>query len=410
VGTAIRVENLGKRYRIGQRERYLTLRDTLAELPRTAARAFSLRRSPTGNPSPKHIWALRDVSFEVREGEIVGIIGRNGAGKTTLLKVLARITPPTEGCAEVYGTVGSLLEVGTGFHPELSGRENVYLSGAILGMSKKDIDRRFDEIVAFAGVERFLDTALKHFSAGMWMRLAFAVAAHLEPDTLFVDEVLAVGDLEFQKKCLGKMSEVAHGGRTILFVSHQMTQIRRLCDRVLWIDAGRLVRDGQTVGVIHDYEQATLSPPAAESAGQPRGPVRFLGWTIHSEVPGCPAPNVLSTFGPTRFCFSVEIYEEIHKATVGIALRNPEGQVVWAPMQFNVHVQPGPAQFEIAVPYFPLPPGSYYWQFSFHDGHQWYGEEQCYPELSVETPALMHPYDHVKGHLNLPYEFKVEAR
>src|SRR6202021_217399 len=191
---------------------------------------------PAINGNSRFIWALKDVNFEVQRGEVVGLIGRNGAGKSTLLKILARITRPTEGRAEIHGRVGSLLEVGTGFHPELTGRENVYMSGAILGMRKAEIDRKFDEIVAFSEVERFLDTPLKHYSSGMQMRLAFAVAAHLEPEILFVDEVLAVGDLEFQKKCLGKMQEVSKSGRTIFFVSHQMGQMRRLCERVFWID------------------------------------------------------------------------------------------------------------------------------------------------------------------------------
>ncbi|NDQ56869.1 MAG: ABC transporter ATP-binding protein, partial [Acidipila sp.] len=217
---AIAVENLGKRYRLGERERYVALRDVLARAFTAPFRAFrgasNTGRSGNGN---SHVWAVRDVSFEVREGETIGVIGRNGAGKSTLLKILARITQPSEGRARIRGRVGSLLEVGTGFHPELTGRENVFLSGAILGMKKAEIVKKFDEIAAFSGVETFLDTPLKHYSSGMQMRLAFAVAAHLEPEVLLVDEVLAVGDLEFQKKCLGKMEEVTRGGRTVLFVS-----------------------------------------------------------------------------------------------------------------------------------------------------------------------------------------------
>src|SRR5712671_7237723 len=205
------------------------------------------------------MWALRDVSLQVEHGEVIGIIGRNGSGKTTLLKILSRITRPSAGWAEIYGRVGSLLEVGTGFHPELTGRENIYLSGAILGMSRREVDRKFDTIVAFSGVERFIDTPLKHFSTGMQMRLAFAVAAHLEPDILFVDEVLAVGDLEFQKKCLGKMEEVSGSGRTILFVSHQMNQIRRLCKRVIWLDGGEIYKSGPTAAVLGAYEAALSS-------------------------------------------------------------------------------------------------------------------------------------------------------
>jgi len=228
----IQAVGLGKRYAIGERARYLALRDVLGNAMKASMRLFGSNQRNGGSRSREQMWALRDVSFEIEQGEIVGLIGRNGAGKTTLLKILSRVTRPTVGFAEVHGRMGSLLEVGTGFHPELTGRENVFLSGAILGMGKHEILRKFDKIVAFAEVEQFIDTPLKHFSTGMQMRLAFAVAAQLEPEILLVDEVLAVGDLEFQKKCLGKMSEVSKGGRTIVFVSHQMGQIRRLCERV----------------------------------------------------------------------------------------------------------------------------------------------------------------------------------
>jgi lipopolysaccharide transport system ATP-binding protein len=249
----IRVENLGKRYRIGERERYLALRDVLARAVSAPARLFRPRKPPSANSDPSRIWALKDVSFGVRQGEVVGIIGRNGAGKTTLLKILARVTRPTEGRARAKGRVGSLLEVGTGFHPELTGRENVYLNGAILGMSKKEIDRRFDEIVAFTGVERFLETPVKYYSSGMYVRLAFAVAAHLTTEILLVDEVLAVGDAEFQRKCLAKMQQVAVGGRTILFVSHNMSAIRQICGRAIALDAGRVVDDGEPNEVADAY-------------------------------------------------------------------------------------------------------------------------------------------------------------
>src|SRR5713101_2878024 len=262
---AICVEGLSKRYRIGQRERYLALRDVLTRSVTFPFRWLLGRRAASNGDSPAHIWALKDVSFEIRQGEVVGIIGRNGAGKSTLLKILARVTKPTGGFAEVRGRMGTLLEVGTGFHPELTGRENVFLSGAILGMSKAEIHRKFDEIVAFADVEKFIDTPLKHYSTGMQMRLAFAVAAHLEPEILLVDEVLAVGDSAFQKKCLGKMGDVARGGRTIVFVSHQMNQIRRLCARVMWIDAGRLRLDGSTAEVVRAYESAALSRGTAKA-------------------------------------------------------------------------------------------------------------------------------------------------
>src|ERR1700723_1921063 len=230
--SVIHIEGLGKRYRIGERERYLALRDVITGLFKAPFSHNSARRSAD------YLWALREVSLDVHQGEVVGLIGRNGSGKTTLLKILSRITQPTTGFAEIHGRVGSLLEVGTGFHPELSGRENAFLSGAILGMSKSYITRRFDEIVAFAELEKFIDTPVKHYSSGMFVRLAFAVAAHLEPEILLVDEVLAVGDIMFQKKCLGKMGDVARAGRTVVLVSHSMSAINALCSRCIILNGG----------------------------------------------------------------------------------------------------------------------------------------------------------------------------
>lgn len=239
---AIRVEGLGKRYRLGRRGPYRTLRESL----------MSLFCRSNGGPSTD-LWALKDVSFAVKPGEVVGVIGRNGAGKSTLLKILSRITDPTEGHAEVRGRVRALLEVGTGFHPELTGRENVYLNGAILGMKRAEIDRKFDDIAAFAEVEKFLDTPVKHYSSGMYTRLAFSVAAHLEPEILLVDEVLAVGDAAFQKKCLGKMGDFARSGRTVLFVSHNMAAIQHLCGSCLLLHEGRIVSLGPTEETISRY-------------------------------------------------------------------------------------------------------------------------------------------------------------
>jgi len=252
---AIRVENLSKLYRIGGRqERYKTLRESLTgAVTAPFRRLWSVVRGQSSAVANETIWALKDVSFEVQRGEVVGIIGRNGAGKTTLLKVLSRITEPTKGYAEIHGRVGSLLEVGTGFHPELTGRENIYLNGAILGMKRAEIDRKFDEIVAFAEIEKFISTPVKHYSSGMHVRLAFAVAAHLEPEILLVDEVLAVGDVAFQRKCLGKMEDVSHEGRTVLFVSHNMAAISHLCERAVLLDLGRIVRYGDTSDVVSSY-------------------------------------------------------------------------------------------------------------------------------------------------------------
>jgi len=269
---AIRVENLSKQYRIGPRQRYRTLRDAL-----TDAMYAPFRRLPSlfGNSqssirnsqSDTTIWALKDVSFEIKHGEVVGIIGNNGAGKSTLLKILSRITDPTEGYADVRGRVGSLLEVGTGFHPELTGRENIYLNGAILGMRKREIERKLDEIVDFSGVEKFIDTPVKHYSSGMYLRLAFSVAAHLDAEILMVDEVLAVGDVAFQKKCLGKVGEVAKEGRTVLFVSHNLAAVRSLCTRGLLLKDGTLYTTGSTDRVLSLY----LAPAAQhKSESAPR--------------------------------------------------------------------------------------------------------------------------------------------
>jgi lipopolysaccharide transport system ATP-binding protein len=247
----IRAEDLSKAYHLGMAQgSYSTLRESFMATVRAP-----FRRRRGGQGKDRTVWALKDVSFEVLPGEVLGIIGRNGAGKSTLLKILSRITEPTTGRARIRGRVGSLLEVGTGFHPELTGRENISLNAAVLGMKRSEVALKFDEIVAFAEVERFMDTPVKHYSTGMYMRLAFAVAAFVEPEILLIDEVLAVGDAEFQKKCLGKMGEVSRDGRTILFVTHNMTAVKSLCSRAMWLDGGRIVNAGETEEVVNDYLQ-----------------------------------------------------------------------------------------------------------------------------------------------------------
>jgi lipopolysaccharide transport system ATP-binding protein len=270
----VEVRGLSKQYHLGATVSHNMLRDAIAD----GFKSMFSRNSDLPRQSDEEtIWALKDVSFDVKEGEVLGIIGRNGAGKSTLLKVLSRITEPTSGEARIKGRVGSLLEVGTGFHPELTGRENIFLNGAILGMKKEEIKRKFDEMVAFAEIEKFLDTPVKRYSSGMYVRLAFAVAAHFEPEILIVDEVLAVGDAQFQKRCLGKIGDVAKGGRTVLFVSHNMAAIGALCDRVMLLNEGMVIKDGGTHEVITQYltEGAAHAASAVDLTDHP-GRIRYL--------------------------------------------------------------------------------------------------------------------------------------
>jgi len=280
----IKAQNVSKQYRLGaSQSSYGTLRDALASTVRA-----SFGRKKQDPEKEETIWALRDVSFEIDPGEVVGIIGRNGAGKSTLLKILSRITEPTTGRVELYGRVGSLLEVGTGFHPELTGRENIFLNGVIMGMKREEIERKFDEIVAFAEVSKFLDTPVKRYSSGMYIRLAFAVAAHLEPEILIVDEVLAVGDTSFQRKCLDKMNEVSRHGRTVLFVSHNMPAVTRLCDRTILLDEGTILKDGPSHQVVSAYLKSGLGTTAVrEWSDRTRAPgndvVRLIAVRIRTE-------------------------------------------------------------------------------------------------------------------------------
>jgi lipopolysaccharide transport system ATP-binding protein len=361
---------------------------------------------------PEMFWALRGVSLEVREGEVLGLIGRNGSGKTTLLRILSRITRPTEGWAEIRGKVRSLLEVGTGFHPELTGRENTYLSGSILGMSKREIDRKFEEIVAFAEIEKFIDTAVKHYSSGMYVRLAFAVAAHLEPDILLVDEVLAVGDINFQKKCLGKMGEVAKGGRTVVLVSHQLNQIRRLCERVAWVDGGQLRMTGKTHEVTSAYESAMARGDQnghhADATERALTKGRFVKWEIVE--PRGADPNVLNEAGPTTIRFTVHVTEAIRSAHHGIALYTHERQLLWGWSQNNVDLQPGQHVFSYRFPVLPLRPGPYGWVVSLYEDDEEIDAWDCLPEMVVATDPVADPRDEWAGLLNIPAEFSILAQ
>jgi lipopolysaccharide transport system ATP-binding protein len=324
---AVEARGLGKRYVLGERGR---------------------------RPMRRHreeIWALRDATFQIERGQAVGVVGHNGAGKTTLLKILSRITVPTAGEARIRGSVGSLLEVGTGFHPELSGRDNVYLNGAILGMRRREIKAKFDEIVAFAEVERFIDTPVKRYSSGMYVRLAFAVAAHLEPDILIVDEVLAVGDASFQRKCLGKMGEVSSEGRTVLFVSHNMSAIRSLTPRSIWLDHGRIAADGDTDRVVSDYLAATAGPEEGlidlsgerfrRGAKATAGRVRFESLALLS-AGGDPVTMVRHD-APLRFRLTLDVHEPVRFLELYVRVKSPAGMRIFASFsdQHEGTLQPG---------------------------------------------------------------------
>ncbi|MGD8433922.1 MAG: ABC transporter ATP-binding protein, partial [Syntrophobacterales bacterium] len=317
---AIRVDGLSKQYRIGSKQQgYKTLRDTLAAtLLSPFRRAQDLLRGQAYGAAElgETIWALKDVSCEIKRGEVVGIIGPNGAGKTTLLKILSRITEPTEGQAEIQGRVGSLLEVGTGFHPELTGRENIYLNGAILGMKKAEIEQKFDEMVSFAEIDKFIDTPVKHYSSGMYVRLAFAVAAHLEPEILLVDEVLAVGDMAFQKKCLGKMDDVAKEGRTVLFVSHNMGAIQQLTERSILLENGKLILDAKTPKVVEVYLDETVASETTTNLETKREDFKVNSIRFNYDV-------LESGFNkPLQFDLSLSVERDKYDVLFGIAIVN----------------------------------------------------------------------------------------
>jgi lipopolysaccharide transport system ATP-binding protein len=393
-------EGLSKSYHRGALQESTLLRDHLARALKSPLSLFHRKKDET-------FWALKDVSLEVREGEVLGLIGRNGAGKTTLLKILSRVTRPTTGWAEIHGRVGSLLEVGTGFHSELTGRENAFLSGAILGMSKREITRKFDEIVAFAELEKFIDTPVKHYSSGMFVRLAFAVAAHLEPEILLVDEVLAVGDINFQKKCLGKMGDVAHAGRTVVLVSHQLNQIRRLCHRVVWIDGGSVRQDGPTHEVVSAYESAMARGDSnGHSQDRHRSTKgRFLRWEI-IEPRGDDA-HTLSVLGPTTVAFSVEISQRVRRGHHGIALFNSDRQLMWGWATDGVDLQVGKHELRYRFPMIPLRPGPYSWLVSLYDDTVEVDAWECLPEMVVAIPSYQHTDDQWNGVLNVPSQFSI---
>jgi lipopolysaccharide transport system ATP-binding protein len=366
---AIKVENLGKMYRIGAEEQRP---DGLWDATKQAVLSpFDYLRRITRPPTEEEtLWALKDVSFEVERGEVVGIIGRNGAGKSTLLKVLSRITEPTEGRAVINGRVGSLLEVGTGFHPELTGRENIYLNGAILGMTRAEIDRKFDEIVAFSGVEKFIDTPVKRYSSGMRVRLGFSVAAHLDPEILLIDEVLAVGDMSFQRKCIGKMDDVAKSGRTVLFVSHNMSMISSLCSRCILLREGNLALMGNTEAVVEKYKVASSPnlnvPLSKRDDRRGSGDLRFTKLRVLGDTPEAgDEPGYVSSCQPVKFVveYSTLNGEPIKDLDVAIRISSIYGDplVTFNSRFQNERFSTSPAQGELicSISNLPLLYGTY---------------------------------------------------
>ena len=418
---AIRVEGLGKRYRLGQQVGYKTLRETFFlayHMPTRVLgqRLLRMRHSPSAmnhelpatshelsamSHEPNHIWALKDVSFEVKQGEAIGIIGRNGSGKSTLLKILSRITAPTEGRAEIHGRVGSLLEVGTGFHPELTGRENIYLNGAIIGMRKAEIDRRFDEIVDFAEIEKFLDTPVKRYSSGMYVRLAFAVAAHLEPDILVVDEVLAVGDVQFQKKCLGKMGNVTKEGRTVLFVSHNMRAIASLCDSALLLRSGKMEERGSAPAVIDSYLMGVAS--AGNALPLTAQDVIISSFQISQK-------NVetdhIDGSGPFSIRIAFELLRDLDLFRMGIYLRGVLGDVIlrsfvadWNPEAESL--ERGRYEARLDLPGKLLSPGNYVVQL--HASR--YGLVDYLGKFNIEkSMTVLPPLDFNLAHMGESFE------
>ncbi|QIZ72507.1 ABC transporter ATP-binding protein [Oxynema aestuarii] len=367
----IQVENLGKKYIIGhqKQERYTALRDVIANGAKSVGqKLLTPMGKKVSDPTVEEFWALKDVSFEIKQGDRVGIIGRNGAGKSTLLKILSRITEPTTGRISIKGRVASLLEVGTGFHPELTGRENIYLNGAILGMSKVEIKRKFDEIVAFAEVEKFLDTPVKRYSSGMYVRLAFAVAAHLEPEILIVDEVLAVGDAQFQKKCLGKMEDVGKEGRTVLFVSHQMAAIQNLCQKAIWLNQGEVITEDKTDIVIGKYLKDSAKLPqfslAERKDRKGTGVIKFTSFQLQNNLRE--SLRSLCSGQSVRFIFYFEnsTGQDLKNLHLGIGIDNQIGERITVLSnevtgEIFSSVSSNIKSIEIYIKRLPLTPGRY---------------------------------------------------
>lgn len=402
----ISAEGISKCYtlnHLGGHAPYRRLSDTLLQAATAPLRWFGAGRHAQETGRVEEFWALNDVSFEIKRGEVVGIIGRNGAGKSTLLKILSRITEPTQGRITLNGRVASLLEVGTGFHPELTGRENIYLNGAILGMTKAEIRSKFDEIVDFAEVEKFLDTPVKRYSSGMYVRLAFAVAAHLEPEVLIVDEVLAVGDSQFQAKCLGKMENAASGGRTVLLVTHNMLITRRLCSKAMLLEAGRIRGFGDTAGIVSDYEERGLNQAQPHLAHL----FHLRRWWVGGPEAAAESSHVYDEKQAAEFCFELHAPRPATRANLGLHLRDASNTLL-----VSLHIEPfqapeGRVQVRLRLASLPLLPGVYRWQVGLVVQGDLVLQETLLPELHVTSESHGHPQPGWTPVMNLPYDCEV---
>jgi len=414
---AISVENLSKKYQLGELERYYTFRDTLANIVKAPFRKLlsykngsspDSRITKSESSNPDYIWALKNVSFKVNHGEVIGIIGRNGAGKSTLLKLLSRITAPTEGTIKINGSVGSLIEIGTGFHPELTGRENIYLNGSILGMSRMEINNKFDEIVAFSEIEKFLDTPVKRYSSGMNIRLAFAVTAHLNHDILVIDEVLAVGDAKFQQKCIGAMGDVSKQGRTILFVSHQLNHIKKLTENCIWLEQGKIEKIGNTFEVVNNYEKsfskiADLLGNEINNVNRLKAMIR--GWKINANQLN--KSNIIEKEGPLHITFYISVKTEIFSACLNIFLYNKDNLLVWGDSINNLSLKQGNYKVNYSFSSLPLMPGAYFWKISLYDTYEFIDSSFLTPELHINTKSYTNTNDDMTGLLNISYKQEI---
>lgn len=405
----IKAENIGKQYLLNHQlgnGSYRKFSDTLISAAKAPLRWLSQGKNFTSDASSiEDFWALKDVSFEVKRGEVIGIIGRNGAGKSTLLKVLSRITEPTLGRITLDGRVASLLEVGTGFHPELTGRENIFLNGAILGMTRAEISSKFDEIVAFAEIEKFLDTPVKRYSSGMYVRLAFAVAAHLEPEILIVDEVLAVGDQKFQQKCLGKMQDVAKGGRTVLLVTHNMVITRQLCSSALLLEAGSIKGFGATESTVKSYEESQLQPTAHQNSQSFHIRKWWLG---DASTASAEQKHVFRDTTPPNICFELFCPCPVNQAKLGIHLRDLNNSLLISLMIEPFDAPQGVCHVQLKMHSLPLMPGSFRWQIGMVLSHEVVMLDSLIQELEVNTQSHVHPQPEWHPLLNLPYQLSVQ--